>query len=211
MNWLTRLMQHRESPPVLDLALRETLAHWHTVPLPDLDKNHHDIRYVVLNTHVAGLGSGQEHLLAVAGIAVDHGHIDVANAYYAELDPDPENVLAGLLSYAGSGPVVVFNAGFNRTLLERNIDHHLGVSPGWIWLDLQALLSRVLADEGSAPTSLAQWMDALEIDTFAHFHALGDALAIARLLQVLLARASGDGVTSPRALIELERELSLPA
>lgn len=206
-NWFSRLLQQRTPPPVLDTGLRETLAHWQTAPLPDLERSHTETRYVVLNTHATGLDADTDRLLSVAGVAVDCGRIDLARSYYAELDIEPERILAGLLGYAGSGPVVVFNAAFNRSLLERNIDRHLGVSPGWTWIDLHLLLPRVFPELCDQPTRLAHWMELLGIDTFARFHALGDAWAIARLLQAFLSRALERELISPRALVDLEREM----
>lgn len=206
MNWLTRLIANRPDPSTLDPALRETLAQWQMLPHPDLGKAHFETRYVIINTEATGLNLDTDRVLAVGAIAVENGLLSPKNSFYASLDPDPATALTKLLAFVGSGPVVVFNATFNRTMLERNLDAHLGVEPEWTWLDLHWLLPSLYADRIDGPARLADWMKVFGIETFQRHHALGDAYAIAQLMLTAETRALAQGLTTPRSLAEIERD-----
>lgn len=205
MNWLTRLLVPRSDATSLDAALRETLAHWQALPRPELGKAHFETRYVVLNTEATGLNLDTDRLLAVGAIALDGGVLAPAQSYYAKLEPDPATALTNLLTFCGAGPVVVFNASFNRTLLERALDEHLGIVPDWTWLDLFWLLPGLYGETIDGPARLADWMKAFDIETFQRHHALGDAWAIAQLMLAAQARALAIGLNSPRSLADIER------
>jgi DNA polymerase-3 subunit epsilon len=121
------------------------------------------------------------------------------------MDPDPGSVMTNLLTFSGSGPIVVFNAALNRTLLERAFDTHLGITPDWTWLDLHWLLPALFDERRNSRTRLADWMDLFGIETFQRHHALGDAYAIAQLMLAAEARALKRGFISVRHLVDLER------
>lgn len=212
MSWLTQLMPSRgETTSSLDTASRESLAQWHTLPAPDLARTHFETRYVVLNTEASGLDVEKNRLLSVAAIALDGGTLGAAESYYASLQPDPGRVLTNLLTFSGSGPIVVFNAGLNRTLLERAFESHLGLVPDWTWLDLHCLLPTLFDERFDARARLADWMSMFGIETFQRHHALGDAYAIAQLMLAVQARALKRGFVSVRQLVDLEssrRQLS---
>lgn len=205
MNWLTRLLATGADGAALDAALRETLAHWQALPRPELGKAHFETRYVVLNTEATGLKLDSDRLLAVGAIALDGGTLSPSQSYYAKLEDDPGRALAGLLTFAGAGPVVVFNASFNRSLLERALDEHLGVVPDWTWLDLFWLLPALYSEIIDGPARLADWMKAFDIETFQRHHALGDAWVIAQLMLAAQSRALSLGLPSPRSLADMER------
>jgi DNA polymerase-3 subunit epsilon len=205
MNWLTRLLSNRSDTSTLGAALRETLAHWQALPRPNLGKAHFETRYVVINTEATGLNLDKDRLLAVGAIAIDGGVLAPRESYYAKLEPDPATALTNLLTFSGTGPVVVFNAAFNRTLLERSMEDHLGMSPDWTWIDLYWLLPALYGEMIDAPARLADWMEAFDIETFQRHHALGDAWVIAQLFLAAQARALAQGLNSPRSLADLER------
>ena len=205
MSWLTRLLSNRTDAAPLDAAQREALAAWHRLPKPDLTLPHFETRYVVINTEASGLDVDRDRLLAVAAVAVDGGVLAPKDSCYGALDAGPAGVLTDLLSFAGAGPVVVYNAGFNRTMVERALDAHLGITPEWPWIDLYWLMPALYAERISSPARLADWMAAFGIETFQRHHALGDAWAIAQLLLAAIARAPSLGENSARALADLER------
>lgn len=204
MNWLSRLLPGRASPP-LDLALRARLEHYAGRPAPDLGLSHFESRYVVVNTEAAGLDLDKDPLLAVAAIAVQGGALDPARALYAPLGEGPGEALTGLLEFVDRAPVFVFNAAVNRTHLERAFDHHLGLALDLTWIDLYRLLPLYFPELHAGPARLAEWMKSFGIETFQRHHALGDAYAIAQLLLATLGRSLAHGVTSARALAEAER------
>ena len=198
--WLNRLRPGRDQP-----GQRAALQRWQALPAAELGRAHFDTRYVVINTEATGLDPERDRLLAVAAIAIDGGLIRAQESYSASLADDPGAALAGLLEFAGKAPLVVFGAGFNRRLLERAWQTHLGGVPETIWLDLFWLLPAVFRPGLDGPTRLAQWMKIFDIETFQRHHALGDAWAIAQLLLALLARAPRLGAGTARALADLER------
>jgi DNA polymerase-3 subunit epsilon len=205
MNWLTRLLSNRADTTTLDAALRETLAHWQTLPRPELGKAHFETRYVVVNTEATGLSLDKDRLLAVGAIALDGGVLSPRESYYAKLEPDPATALTNLLTFASAGPVVVFNAAFNRAMLERAMEAHLGMTPDWAWIDLYWLLPALYGELIDTPARLADWMQAFDIETFQRHHALGDAWAIAQLMLAAQSRALAQGLNSPRSLVDQER------
>ncbi|AYH44836.1 3'-5' exonuclease [Azoarcus sp. DN11] len=204
MNWLTRLLGNSADTATLDVALRDALAKWEALPAPDLGTAHFETRYVVINTEATGLDLDKDRLLAVAAIAVDREQLSPHDSFHAAVEPDAAAVLTSLLAFAGKGPVVVFNASFNRSLLERALDEHLGITPDWTWLDLHWLLPALYDEHIDRPARLADWMKAFGIETFQRHHALGDAWAIAQLMLAAQARARALGHNTPRTLAELE-------
>lgn len=207
MSWLSRLLPTRTSETrSLDPASREALAHWHTLPDADLNRSHFETRYVVLNTEATGLDVDRDQLLSVGAIALEDGTLTPADSYYAQLEPDPGSVMTNLLTFSGSGPIVVCNAGLNRVMLERAFERYLGVTPDWLWLDLYWLLPALFDERFHVPVRLNDWMNQFGIETFQRHHALGDAYAIAQLMLAAEARAMKRGLLSPRALADLERK-----
>lgn len=204
MSWLTRLLGNRADTAALDAALREALAQWQALAPPDCGRAHFETRYVVINTEASGLDIDTDRLLAVAGIAIDGALLSPHDSYHAPLEPDPATVLTNLLTFAGTGPVVVFNASFNRSMLERALTEHLGITPDWTWLDLHWLLPGLYDEHIDGPARLGDWLKVFNIETFQRHHALGDAWAIAQLMLAAQSRAMTLGLNTPRSLADLE-------
>ncbi len=205
-NWLSRLLTSRGDDSGLDIALRETLSAWQSTPPADEAKSHFETRYVVLNTESSGLDVERDQLLSVGAIALESGTLVAEDSYYADIGNDAATVLVNLLTFAGSGPVVVYSAGLNKAMLERELETQLGIMPDWIWLDLYWLLPALFPERIARPTRLVEWMRSFGIETFQRHHALGDAYAIAQLMLAAEGRATRRSYTSPRSLAELERK-----
>lgn len=200
MSWLSRLKAARGQ--TLGAQAEETLQAWQALPEPVLDRSHFETRYTVVNTEATGLDLDQARLLAVGGIAVDAGLLHPGDAYYARLEPAPADALVGLLGLAGKNPLVVFNASFNRSMLERAFQHHVGFTPSFVWIDLYLLLPSLFPEKLDRPARLADWMAAFGIETFQRHHALGDAWAIAQLFLAVQARALSFAVSTPAGLAD---------
>ncbi|MCK2087597.1 3'-5' exonuclease [Thauera aromatica] len=205
MSWLSRLITARGDQPSLSAQAQAWLRHWRQLPPPELDRPHFETRYVVVNTEATGLDLDADRLLAIGGLAVDGGLIHPQDAYYAPLQPVPADALAGLFGLFGNSPLVAFNAGFNRSMLERALQAHLGITPELPWIDLYYILPALFQDRFVRPARLADWMNSFGIETFQRHHALGDAWAIAQLLLAAQARALALGAATPRALADIER------
>ncbi|THF66990.1 3'-5' exonuclease [Pseudothauera nasutitermitis] len=200
MNWLGRFLPGQSAP-----APGEAFERWRALPEAELGRPHSDTRYVVVNTEASGLDTEHDRLLAVAAIAVDGGLLNPLDSYHAALEPDPAAALGGLLAFAGKAPLVVFGAAFHRNMLEAAWRQWLGDAPEFTWLDLYWLMPAVFEPGPDGPSRLAQWMKAMDVETFQRHHALGDAWAIAQLFLALQGHATARGAATPRALGELER------
>lgn len=202
MSLLSRLKTARGSAQDLSPQAAQTLRDWQALPDAAVDRPHFESRYVVVNTEATGLDLDNDRLLAVGAVGVDGGLLQPSDAYYAKLEPAPSEALAGLLGLTGKNPLVVFNASFNRSMLERALQEHLGLSTSFLWVDLYFLLPSLFSEKLDRPARLADWMAAFGIETFQRHHALGDAWAIAQLFLAAQARALSFGVTSPAGLAE---------
>lgn len=205
MNWIAKLISGRNDAGGLDAVVRESIAQWKALHECDPNRPHFETRYTVINTEATGLNLDHDKLLSVAAIAVDEGLISPAESYYATLETDPAVTLANLLSFAGKGPLVVYNAAFNRTMLERALEQHLGFTPDVLWLDLYILLPGLFPERIDHTARLADWMRSFDIETFQRHHALGDAWVIAQLLLAAQGRSLASGAGTARALADLER------
>lgn len=205
MSWLSKLLPGRDDGTHLDQDAVDMLERWKALPEGDHNTAHFETRYSVVNTEATGLDLERDSLLSVGAIAIGEGQIASRDSYYAELDAHPDIRLAGLLSFVGKGPVVVFNADFNRTMLERTFEARLGFVPELLWLDLYILLPALFPEKIDRPARLANWMDIFGIETFQRHHALGDAWVIAQLMLAAQSRALSMAAISPRSLAEMER------
>ncbi len=203
MNWFGRLRPHDNT--ALTGANADALRRWQALPAADPARAHFETRYTVVNTEASGLDLEHDRLLAVAAIAVDGGLLDPAQSYYATLEADAETALLELLTFAGKGPLLVFNADFNRGMLERAWRMRLSAEAELPWIDLHFLLPTLFPERIDAPARLADWMEAFGIETFQRHHALGDAWAIAQLFLAAQAKALQGGAGSARAILDLER------
>lgn len=204
-NWLGRLLTPRPGAGPTSAASAHALKHWSDLPPAAIDAAHFETRYIVLNTEASGLDIDKDKLLAVAAVAVDRGVLNPHDSYYGALAPAPDATLAELLLFSGKHPLVVFNAAFNRSVIERALEEHLGVTVTGLWIDLYFLLPALFPQHQDRPVRLAAWMESFGIDTFQRHHALGDAWAIAQLLLAAQAKASARGAHSPQALADIER------
>ena len=204
-NWLGRLLAPRPGASPLSEASAHTLERWIKLPFAASGTAHFETRYIVLNTEASGLDIDKDRLLAVAAVAVDSGVLNPHDSYYGSLDATPDTTLAELLLLSGKQPLIVFNAAFNRSVIERALDEHLGVAVDSLWIDLYFLLPALFPQHQDRPVRLSAWMESFGIDTFQRHHALGDAWAIAQLLLAAQAKASARGAHSPQALADIER------
>lgn len=205
MSWLARMLFNRADPTSLSSELRDTLAQWHSLPAPDLGKPHFETRYVIFNTETSGFNADKDALLKVAAIAIESGVLVPSSSYVAELMPDAATTLMNLLTFCERGPAVLFNAALNRSMLERGLEKHLGVSLDLPYIDLYWLLPALFPERSNRPVKLSYWVDLFGVETFKRQHALGDAYAIAQLMLVARSRAQQKGLATAQSLIDLEQ------
>jgi DNA polymerase-3 subunit epsilon len=176
------------------------------------------VRWVALDCESSGLDAKRDRLLSLGAVAVRGGRIELAESFRALLRQErassPGNILVhgiggeaqlagrpaaealeALRAFVGDGVPVAFHAPFDAELLRRA----LGRSLPRRWLDLAAL-APALHPERTACRSLDDWLAAFGIAPQARHDALGDALAAAQLLLVLLAAARRQGVATLEGL-----------
>lgn len=204
MSWIQHLLPGRPERQ-LTAPQRARLQGWNAQATTDPGLSHFETRYVVVNTEASGLDLERDTLLSVAAVALQGRTLASDRAYLAPLDPDGVEALMGLLEFTGNNPLVVFNASFNRSHLDRATERYLGVALKGPWIDLYWLLPRLFPEISPHPLRLNEWLRRTGIETFLRHHALGDAWAIAQLFLMALARAGAAGLTSPSALTGAER------
>ncbi|MBN8282471.1 3'-5' exonuclease [Zoogloea sp.] len=202
MNWLSRLLPG--SNPALDPEQRAALDAIIALPPPDLARSHYETRYVVINAETGPMDGGGQRLLAVGAVAINQGLLHPADAYRAQLGSAPVDAMIGLVRFIARSPVVVFNAPFNQGTLERALEQNLGSAPDLDWIDLMVLMPSLFPERTTGQARMDAWLGAFGIDRLDHRDALLEALCVAQLLQVALARANAQGLASPRDLLDTQ-------
>lgn len=202
MNWLSRFLPG--SSPGLNPNQQASLEAIAALPAPDLGRSHYETRYVVVNTETGPMDGGGQRLLAVGAVAINRGLLHPADAYHASLGSAPADALIGLLKFIGRAPAIVYNAPFNQGTLERAFEQNLGSVPEVDWIDLMVLMPSLYPERIAGQARMDAWLGAFCIDRIDHRDALLEALAVAQLHQVALARASVQGLTTPRDLLETQ-------
>ena len=189
-------------------------------------------RFVVLDTETTGLDPHQAELLALGAVAVVGGSVRVANSFEALVRPDQDAshanvevhgilpaesragrsraaVLAAFLSYIRADIIVAHNAGFDVTLLNRDLKADFGIELLNPVLDT-AVLARRLEDPTAASGGGSFAPGTFSLDRLAQKHGVpvkerhsahGDAFVTAQLLLALFAHARRRGLVSPADLL----------
>lgn len=202
MNWLSRFLPG--SGPGLSPEQQTSLEAIAALPACDTGRSHYETRYVIVNTETGPQDGGGQRLLAVGAVALNHGLLHPGDAFQASLANAPADALIGLLRFIGRAPVVVFNAPFNQGTLERAFEQHLGSRPELDWIDLMVLMPSLYPERIAGQARMDAWLGAFGIERIDHRDALLEALAVAQLHQVALARASVQGLPTPRDLLETQ-------
>lgn len=185
-------------------------------------------RWVVLDCETSGLDPARDRLLAVGAVAVRGGRIELAESFSAVLRQasasDAANILvhgiggeaqrngrpAGealreFAGFIGDGLPVAFHAPFDDTVLRRAMSAVGGLTPPRRWLDLAQLAPALYPERGRSLRALDDWLAEFNIACPERHDALGDALATAQLLLVLLSEAERQRAGTVESLRQLER------
>lgn len=92
----------------------------------------------------------------------------------------PADALAAFAHYVGAAPLIAFHAAFDRAMIDRACDAHLGRRLNNPWLDLEPVAA-VLHPKVRA-RALDEWMDHFGIACAVRHQAAADTLATAELL-----------------------------
>lgn len=199
MNWLSRFLPG--GGRALSAAQQSSLEAIAALPDADLGRAHFETRYVVVNAELST--GGTPRLQAVGAVAINRGLIHPNDVFQAALGDAPADALLEFLRFIAQAPVVVFNAQFNRSNLERAFEQHLGTRPELEWLDLMLLLPSLYPERIDGQARMDAWLDAFSIERQER-SALQEALAVAQLHQVALARAGIQGLATPKDLLDIQ-------
>ena len=185
-------------------------------------------RWVVLDCETSGLDPERDRLLAVGAVAVRGNRIELGESFSAvlrqESPSDTRNILvhgiggeaqrngrpAGealreFAGFLGDGLPVAFHAPFDDAVLRRAMSPVRGLAAPRRWLDLAQLAPALYPERGRTRRSLDDWLGEFGIACPERHDALGDALATAQLLLVLLAEAERQRINTVGELRRLAR------
>lgn len=227
MNWLRNLFRRR---PALtaeqSLALAAYRSHSSIPGAAPLEA----LRFVVADVETTGLNPFSDQLISIGAVETVNNRILLssgfeivfrqpqasANANILVHGIDGTTQLGGVepaaaalqfLDFVQNAPLVGFHADFDRLMIDRAATKAVGSAPSNPWLDLAYLAPAVMPEpERRLPRSLDEWTEKLGIINQARHNALADALATAQLLQVVLAQAMAQGVTTLAGLMKLEQD-----
>ena len=166
-------------------------------------------RWVVLDVETTGLDPRRDEVLCIGAVGLCEGRITVADSLELAVRPqrvsDRDNILvhgigagaqrAGLdpgeaarrlQAYLGGAPLVAWHAAFDRAFLERLFASTSLPAIGNPWVDLADLAPALMA--GVRARTFDEWLAALAVPMAHRHHAVGDALATAMMMAMLLAR-----------------------
>ena len=176
-----------------------------------------DARWVVIDCETSGLDPKRDRLLSVGAVSVRGSRIALAEAYGAligQTQPSTreniaihgiggeaqrtgraaKEVLRELGEFSGSGIPAAFHAPFDAEILRRASKAAGAPTLPRRWLDLAELAPALYPARRPAPRTLEHWLGRFGIAPQARHDALGDALATAQLLLVLLGAAARQGI-----------------
>jgi DNA polymerase-3 subunit epsilon len=102
----------------------------------------------------------------------------------------PEQALPAFLDWVGGAQLVAFHAAFDKALLNRACQRHLGQPVRSDWLDIAPLC--VVSHPEVRAESLDEWMHHFGISCHARHEATADVLAEAELLQRIWPRVAAE-------------------
>jgi DNA polymerase-3 subunit epsilon len=212
------------SVPLTETQLMR-LAVWRDRAPADTETVHGQQRYVVVDVEASGLDLVDDRLLAIGAVAVDRALISGSDIFSVALASDlalpkilpaealarvqapvpPAEALLGFLEFSRRSVLVAHRSEFPQAMLSAAIRSHLGVAFEPVWVDLAYVLPTLFEDGPDVTASLGAWLDHFAIGNVCPHNALADSLAIARLLQRVIARATREGYPGAEALREIER------
>ncbi len=187
-------------------------------------------RWVVVDCESSGLDPRRDRLIAVGGVAVESGRIDLGSGFsevLAQAAPSmAQNILVhgigahaqrnglparealtALAVFMGDGIPVAFHAAFDAALLDRAMPAEGLVSPRG-WLDAAQLAPALFPQARPARgthRSLDDWLAHFGIACAMRHDALADAYATAQMLLVLFSEAARQGAATVDDLHSLAR------
>jgi len=224
VNFLKHAAEYLLGGPKVGGAAEERLRRWMSLPEPEPALPHARARYVVVDTETSGRDPRRDRLIAIGAVGVGRTRIDLVDCFTTVLRQERASAhtnilvhgiggqaqLAGIepalgmldfLEYLGKAPLVAFDAGFGRAVVERAMQAILGVPFRQPWIDLAVLLPVLFPN--TRCTTRAEWIDRFGLAAGAWHDALGDAFVTAQLFLVALEAATRAGRVNAAQLTAL--------
>lgn len=220
MSWLARLFRpHVELPP----GYAERMNAWRELPAVSEKETLTQTRFIVVDVETSGLDARKDRLLSIGACAVEAARLRAGENYEIVLrrseasehenilihgigpqaqaaGESPEAALMGFLEFIGKYPLVAFHAGFDQTVLDRDLRETLGVRLLNPWLDLALLAPALVPEARLTRAGLDDWLGYFGLRAHARHRAVDDAFVTAELFLVLLARARARGFSTVNRL-----------
>jgi len=199
------------SPANLPDDLRQELEAWRASPAPAMDEPHFHTRYVVLDVATSGARAEEDELKGISALGVKAGSIVASDAFAVDFTADDAAVdrqLIAFLKFAAKAPLVTYHVPFVSVFLERAYKERLGVDFQPQWIDLTWLLPSLFKEKSDTPQPLDEWLDIFGLAGGGRRDTMTNALMLARLFQILLARANSQELVSAGKLVEESKSAS---
>lgn len=215
MEKLRKMLFGGSGKPYAGLAedVRASLEAWRTQAGPELGHPHYQVRYAVVDVATSGLRVGHDKLLGIAGVGLKRGALIAPDDAFAldldaagEADSDAlDRQLAAFLRFVGRAPLVTYQAPFVGTFLKRVFEERFGLHFEPDWIDLAWLLPDLFKERIDGLVPMDAWLESFGIEVPGRRDPLADSVALARLLQMALARAFERGADTPGKLLGIGR------
>ena len=191
--------------------VRQELEAWRASPAPALEEPHFHTRYVILDIATSGPRAGEHELKGIAAVGMKAGAIVANDAFALDLSGDAAMVdrqLLAFLQYAAKAPLVTYHVSFVSSFLERVYKERLGVDFQPQWIDLTWLLPSLFKDKSETPLPLDEWLEICGLAGGGRRDPMANTLMIARLFQIMLARATTLEILSAGMLVDESKSAS---
>lgn len=194
--------------------VRRELEAWRSTPAPALDEPHFHTRYVVLDIATSGRRADEDQLKGIAALGIKAGGIVASDAFALDFsgaagdDSAVDRQLLAFLQYAAKAPLVTYHVSFVSSFLQRLYKERLDVDFQPQWIDLTWLLPSVFRERSETPLPLDEWLDSFGLGGGGRRDTMANTLMIARLFQILLARATTLEILNAGMLVDESKSAS---
>ena len=195
--------------------VRAALEAWRASEAPPTDDLHFHVRYVIVDIVTTGMNAERDDLLGISAVAVRQYSIlpeDAVSVDFTAVEDDPAAVdrqLMAFLRFVAKAPMVCYHIPYVGSFLQRVYKARLGLDFQPQWVDLAWLLPSMFEDKAHSVMPLDHWIEVLGLDGGSgRRESMDNVLLLARLFQMLLARAADKQIDTAARLIDESRASS---
>lgn len=202
----------------LPADLQQALAAWRAAATPDLAEVHYHTRYIVIDLVTSGFKPQEDNLLGITAVGLTQGgcilpddvmSLDFSgmeNASDATIETTAgrtvDRQLMAFLQFIAKAPLVAYHWPFVGAYLQRAFKERLGLDFQPECIDLAWLLPSLFEEKAHTIQPLDHWLEAFGIEAEGRRDSMANALALARLMQRLLVRATDKGIDTAAKLAD---------